>query len=226
MVTSTASAEAQAFKAQVESKIQALLAEFADGTELTVGGVISEVKHHRTRNGDSMAFVALESLADKVEVTIFPRVWEQVKDVIVQDALVIMDVKVERTAARGGGQGNGDSGDQETVKRQCEVARPLDKARKISQRRLELAAEGRKKMEEIVSAPPPQVYKAPRLHLEMDAPLASEANLAELRKVLEQYRGPQEVYLHLTGRGEERCVFLGSNFRVSSRPVSGRCRAS
>lgn len=191
------------------------LAEFADGTELTVGGVISEVKNHRTRTGDSMAFVVLESLADKVEVTIFPRTWEQVKDVIVQDALVIMDVKVERAAFRGGGQGHGDTGEQETVKLQCEGARPLDKARKISERRLELAAEGRRKQEEILSAPPPQVYKAPRLHLEMDAPLASEANLAELRRVLEHYRGPQDVYLHLTGRGEERCVFLGSRFRVS-----------
>jgi DNA polymerase III subunit alpha len=54
------------------------LSNFADGTQLVVGGSVREVKPYTTKNGDKMGFVTIESLSSDVEMTVFPRIWEKV----------------------------------------------------------------------------------------------------------------------------------------------------
>jgi len=188
------------------------LDQYAEGTEVLVGGMISELKPYITKNGDKMAFLTLESLAAETEVTVFPRVWERTKEILTPDALVVMDAKIDRQGPRGA-NGNG-GGEQETVKLLCEGARPLAKARKASDRKREAAQQGMAKQVEVASAPPPPVYMAPRLHIELDAACASPQNLELLREVLLANPGQQEVILHLAGRGCSRCVQLGPRFRI------------
>lgn len=191
------------------------LHQFADGTEVVVGGVVREVKPYTTKNNERMAFVTLESLSAEVEVTIFPRVWEQVKDILVKDALVILDAKIDRQSRRAGGNGDGRNGaEDETVKLLCEGARPLEKARKVSEARLRAAQEGRQKQEELLNAPPPVQYRPPALHIELDAPSLSTEVLTRLRDLLSARAGTQDIILHINERGRHRLVKLGPRFRV------------
>ncbi len=190
------------------------IGEFAEGTEVVVGGIITEVKPYTTKKGDKMAFLTIESLAADAEVTVFPSVYDKCRDLLEKDALVVMDAKIDRG---GGRNGNGDSGgsDQDNVKLLCDSVRLLEKARKVSDRRLQAADDGRAKQQEILAAPPPPTYKAPRLHVELDAPCACTATLTGLRDILATSRGPQEVVLHLANRGECRMVELGAKYMIT-----------
>jgi DNA polymerase III subunit alpha len=194
------------------------LNQYAEGTELLVGGMVREVKPYTSRNGGKMAFVTLESLSSGVEITVFPRVWEQVREIIVQDALVVLDAKIDRQSRRGGGASNGNGegggGEEETVKLLCDGARPLDKARRVSEKRLEQAAEGRRKQEEVLARPAPVPVLLPKVHIEVDALSAELGNLAALRDLLSCARGPQDVVLHLTDHRNARVVALGPRHRV------------
>lgn len=190
---------------------------YAEATEVVVGGMVSEVKPYTTKNGDRMAFVTLESLSAEVEVTVFPRIWEQVKEQVVKDALVVMDAKIDRQARRGGGNGDsgGQSAEEETVKLLCDGVRPLDRARKISDRKVQLAAEGRAKQEDLCNTPAEPVGKLAPLHIELDAPLADRQTLEQLREVLRGHQGPRQIVLHITDRSQSQAIGLGDRYRVA-----------
>jgi DNA polymerase-3 subunit alpha len=190
------------------------LGQYADGTEVIVGGVVREVKPYTTKNNDRMAFVTLESLSAEVEVTVFPRTWEQVKEIIVKDALVILEAKIDRQSRRGG-NGESRTGEEETVKLLCESARPLERARKVSDARRRAAQEGREKQEEALNAPPPVQYRPPALHIELDAPSLSDEALMRLRDLLCTRAGNQDVVLDICERGIHRLIKLGPQYRVS-----------
>ncbi len=71
-----------------------------EALEVRVGGVIKAVRPVVTRNGKAMAFVQLEDLTSTVEVIVFPRVYEDRRDLLQPDTVVIVRGKVDtRTAA-------------------------------------------------------------------------------------------------------------------------------
>ena len=45
---------------------------WADGGAVRIGGLIQQVKEHKSRKGDRMAFIVLEDMSSSVEVVIFP----------------------------------------------------------------------------------------------------------------------------------------------------------
>lgn len=63
--------------------------------EVTVGGMISGIVIKQTRNNQDMAFVTLEDMVGSVEVVVFPRVYERVRDMLVLDAKLYMTGKVQ-----------------------------------------------------------------------------------------------------------------------------------
>ena len=48
-----------------------------DGQAVRVGGLIQQVKEHKSRKGDRMAFTVLEDMTSRVEVIVFPSTFEQ-----------------------------------------------------------------------------------------------------------------------------------------------------
>ncbi|HHD56741.1 MAG TPA: DNA polymerase III subunit alpha, partial [Desulfobulbaceae bacterium] len=48
-----------------------------DGQPVRVGGLIQQVKEHKSRKGDRMAFTVLEDMTSRVEVIVFPSTFEQ-----------------------------------------------------------------------------------------------------------------------------------------------------
>lgn len=62
-----------------------------DGAEVSLCGILSEVKSKLTRNGQMMAFAKLEDLTGKMECIVFPKTYLQCKPYLTEDAVVKMD---------------------------------------------------------------------------------------------------------------------------------------
>ncbi|HEX9115238.1 MAG TPA: DNA polymerase III subunit alpha [Anaerolineae bacterium] len=69
---------------------------------VVLAGMIMDVRTITTKKGDTMAFVRLEDLQGQVEVTVFPRLWEQTKAVWLVDKIVIVRGKVDVRNGRAG----------------------------------------------------------------------------------------------------------------------------
>lgn len=65
------------------------------GQKVIVAGIINSIKKKITKNNQTMAFIELEDLTDKVEITVFPRTYEEAGSLIVEDGIVIIKGKLE-----------------------------------------------------------------------------------------------------------------------------------
>ena len=71
------------------------LAGLGDGARVTAGGLISSVKRITTKNGDNMAFLALEDLSGSTEVVVFPRVYSKVYENVQADTIALISGRVQ-----------------------------------------------------------------------------------------------------------------------------------
>lgn len=72
------------------------LNEVADGTITTVVGMVSSVKRITTKkSGETMAFVTLEGLEGSVEIVCFPAVFQENKDLLVEDKVIKVKGRVD-----------------------------------------------------------------------------------------------------------------------------------
>lgn len=76
----------------------ATLTEHEHGQKVVVAGVLSFVRPHTTRTGKAMAFGELEDMYGRIELTIFPRVWEEYQDKLQKDKALLVWGKAEVTA--------------------------------------------------------------------------------------------------------------------------------
>ena len=67
------------------------LSEAPDKIPVRVGGIIIESKTIRTKKGDQMAFVTIEDLYGAYEVVVFPSVFEENRDLLINDTAVIVE---------------------------------------------------------------------------------------------------------------------------------------
>src|SRR5205814_8941402 len=68
--------------------------------EVRIGGVIKAVRPVVTKAGKAMAFVQLEDLTSTIEIIVFPKVFEERRQLLLSDTVVIVRGKVDaRTAA-------------------------------------------------------------------------------------------------------------------------------
>lgn len=65
-----------------------------DGASVIVGGLITNVRTLITKSGSKMAFVKIEDKAGEIEVTVFPRTFEEVGAKLVVDTVVKVSGKV------------------------------------------------------------------------------------------------------------------------------------
>ncbi len=71
------------------------LAEARAGDEVTIGGMLTVVKPHVSRNGKQMAFLTLDDLTGTIEITVFSDVYEKTKALMRQDAIVLIKGTVD-----------------------------------------------------------------------------------------------------------------------------------
>lgn len=65
-----------------------------DGREVTIGGTISQFRELLTKKGDKMAFMTVEDKVASIEVIVFPRVFEEYKDILAVDKIVTVKGRV------------------------------------------------------------------------------------------------------------------------------------
>ena len=66
------------------------LGEMANGTQVSVGGLVAEVKEIQTKKGDQMAFLSLEDMRGRVEVIVFPDLYRSVRPYMRVDVPILI----------------------------------------------------------------------------------------------------------------------------------------
>ena len=72
------------------------LAEEADQTKVTLGGIVAGSRRVITRAGSTMLVATLEDLTGSVEVVVFPKVYEQTAPAWADDSIVLVSGRLDR----------------------------------------------------------------------------------------------------------------------------------
>lgn len=70
------------------------LGEFRDQAEVTLGGIVDQMREITTKKGDKMAFVTLQDLSGSCEVIVFPSIYQNVANLVRPDTLIFVKGKV------------------------------------------------------------------------------------------------------------------------------------
>ncbi len=62
-----------------------------DGELVKIGGVITDITRKFTKNNKQMAFITLEDMTGSIEVVIFPKVFDNFKDYLISENIVVID---------------------------------------------------------------------------------------------------------------------------------------
>ncbi|MEJ2147955.1 MAG: DNA polymerase III subunit alpha [Chloroflexota bacterium] len=65
------------------------------GREVTMAGTVTYVRPHTTRSGKPMAFAGLEDLYGDIEVVVWPRTWDETRDLWQPDRLLLLKGKLD-----------------------------------------------------------------------------------------------------------------------------------
>jgi DNA polymerase-3 subunit alpha len=66
-----------------------------EGEVVTVGGIVGALRQVTTRRGDPMVFVRLDDLAGSAEVVVFNSVYEQARELLATDAILVIKARVD-----------------------------------------------------------------------------------------------------------------------------------
>jgi DNA polymerase-3 subunit alpha len=69
--------------------------EARDGSDVKVGGLLSEVKPHTAKNGKPMAFATLEDESGTIDLVVFPDTFDKVRNLIKPDSVVLVRGKAK-----------------------------------------------------------------------------------------------------------------------------------
>ncbi|MBI4549717.1 MAG: DNA polymerase III subunit alpha, partial [Candidatus Omnitrophica bacterium] len=70
------------------------LTELADQAEVTLGGILNEIKEITTKKGDRMAFLSLEDLTGSCEIVVFPEAYKAALPILQKDATLFVKGKI------------------------------------------------------------------------------------------------------------------------------------
>jgi DNA polymerase-3 subunit alpha len=87
---------------QLQQAVTHLSAEWSEelnGQPVRVAGLVTHIRGHQTRTGKPMAFVTLEDLQGAIEITVFPNLWNKVKDWLKTNAIALVEGKAEFVGA-------------------------------------------------------------------------------------------------------------------------------
>ena len=84
--------------------------ERADGSPITVSGLVTSVQRKITKRGDAWAMITLEDLDGAIDVLLFPSAYQLASTYLVEDAILTVKGRLSREqgparAARAGGLG-------------------------------------------------------------------------------------------------------------------------
>jgi DNA polymerase III subunit alpha len=75
------------------------LSEANPNEKVRVAGIISRIRHHQSKAGKPMGFVTLEDLQGNIELVIFPRIWEKMAEIVVENNIVLVEGRADLEGA-------------------------------------------------------------------------------------------------------------------------------
>jgi DNA polymerase-3 subunit alpha len=174
------------------------------GREVRVGGLVRAWRRVVTRKGQIMAYAELEDLTGVIEVTFFPRAYDDFRRSMEEpDAVVIIQGKVD--SARGGGGRGGAAGGQGGGDEELE-------AEEEEQEAVTLIADAVWEWARREDIEPIERQRV--VHVEV--PESGPEVVEDLARVLRRHAGPDEVFLHFHVQGDEVTIQVGERFRVAA----------
>jgi DNA polymerase-3 subunit alpha len=172
-----------ALRARVDCSL-AELAGKADGSWVTVGGIVIDCKKIRTKSGSQMMFATLDDVEGQVELLVFKADQAESAAVIAPDAVVLVRGRLDHK----------DRGETKLVVQEAERFEP----------------DG----EEVAKATAAAAAPTQPLLLTIDAAKVNPSLVEELKAVFEHHKGEADVHLVMQMSDGNRSLRFGSEYRV------------
>jgi uncharacterized membrane protein YgcG len=169
------------------------------GTEVRVGGLVRELRRVVTRKGQIMAYAEVEDLTGVIDVTLFPRAYDQYRQLFEPDGIVVLQGTVD--PARGGGPRN-------------QPAEDLEEPEAEEVERATLLADFAWAWGDPECVP---VERQRQMHV--DVPESDPEIVDQLVGVIASHPGEDELLLHFEVSGRQVTVRAGDRFRVTAAPA-------
>jgi DNA polymerase-3 subunit alpha len=186
----------EALRARADCPISSL-EDRRDKDWVTVGGIITEAKRIRTRNGDHMMFATLDDLAGSVELLVFGKALAEHETALAVDEVVLVKGRVDHKEAG----------------KTCLVVQSVERFAPTQEEIERAQAQAR-------AAARTATALAQPVHLRVAAADLSESAIDELKLMIEECRGPAEVFIDIDhSDGSTRRLRLGEEYRVRHTPT-------
>jgi DNA polymerase-3 subunit alpha len=185
----------EALRARVDCSLSAL-ADRRDKDLVIVGGIITEAKRIRTRNGDPMMFATLDDLAGAVEMIVFGKAIAEHEAALAVDKVVLVRGRVDHKEA----------GKTCLVVQSVEAFAPSDEEIERARTQADVAA----KTATALAHP---------VRLRVDAAAIGASAIDDCKQLIEENPGPAEIELEISTSTGTRRVRLGETYRVQHTPT-------
>jgi DNA polymerase-3 subunit alpha len=183
-------------RARVDCPI-ASLPDRRDKDLVTVGGIITETKRIRTRNGDHMMFATLDDLAGSVELLVFGKALAEHEAALVADEIVLVKGRVDHKEAGS----------------TCLVVQGLQRFAPSAEEIERASAKAR-------AAAASAKAQARPVYLRVSASDLSGGAIDGIKQAIEDFPGAAEVLVEIEmGDGPPRRLRLGDAYRVAHTPT-------
>ena len=160
------------------------LADKPDASWVTVGGIITEFKRHKSKNGSLMSFATLDDVEGQVEMLVMGKAYEASQEFLAADAIVIVRGRLDHKGR----------GDTKLVAQEVELFEPTK--------------------DEVSKARAARERDSGPLRLHIDASGFGVSVLEELKTILSHFPGDSEVLLVMKTRDGMRELRFGRDYRV------------
>ena len=181
----------EALRAAVDAPL-ASLPDHKDGDWVTAGGIITQAKKIRTRNGEPMMFATLDDLEGSVEILVFGKALEAYGGELGVDQVVLVRGRV----------------DHKDANKVCIVVQDVTRF-DPSEAEIEKAKAA---MAERAALEQPRW-----LRMRVDAARLEATIIAELRELFERYPGKDDFELEMQTRAGLRRLRFGGAYRIAAR---------
>lgn len=167
-----------------------------DSKTVKVGGTITENREIVTKNGQKMAFVKLTDTSGEIELIVFPKLFNEVSDLLIRDSVIMASGKVSAKDKNGVAA--------------SELKILANKISSISEKSLKTV----KKISKTVKA------VEPRLYLRLDS-ADDKQMLAELKNYVDANDGDTEVILVVGNNSNKQAIKLPSRVNPKKELIEG-----
>jgi DNA polymerase-3 subunit alpha len=190
----------EALRARVDCSLAALAGR-RDKDWVTVGGIITESKKIRTRNGDHMMFATLDDLEGAVEILVFGKALAE-QETLGTDASALAVDQVVLVRGRV---------DHKEAGKTCVIVQSVERFTPTEQEIERANSEAKAVSVARAAASQP-------VRLQVDAARLPASAIEDVKDIIETNRGPAEVVLEMLTSAGTRILRLGEAYRVQHTP--------